>query len=106
KTVPLRGTFGGQVGGNGTVEIPHRGSVNITFAGELDRIIGTIHDEKSGANSVFEADRNVYDKSTNQAPQAGDYTVLMQPAASTLGQANIPQGVGHGSVTVKTNGTV
>jgi hypothetical protein len=105
ETVPLRGSFGGQVGGRGKIEIPHRGSVNLTLSGELDRVVGSIRDEKIGTISLIQANRNVFDKDANPAAQAGTYTLLTQPTAPFVGQQAIPQGFGHGKVIVKADGT-
>ena len=102
QTVALRGSFGSQPGINATIIIPHHGSIAIALAGGPDEIVGTILD--SGAMSVIQTNRNVFNKLTNPAPQAGKYTLLTQPTAPFLGQAQIPQGFGSGQVTVKTSG--
>ena len=103
QTVALRGSFGGQTGISGTIKIPRHGNITITLAGGRDLIVGSIAD--NGASSVIQTHRNVFNKRTNPAPQAGKYTLLTQPTAPFLNQSQIPQGFGSGRVTVKTSGT-
>jgi hypothetical protein len=72
---------------------------------ELTGIVGTLQDEKGGAASIILAHRNVYDVRENPAPQAGTYTLRTQPTPAFLAQTTIPQGFGHGKVTVRDDGT-
>jgi hypothetical protein len=89
----------------GPARLISRGTGGHTYAlWRIDGIIGTVQDEKGGGASTIRAYRNVYD-SKNPAPQAGTYTLRTQPTPAFLAQTTIPQGFGHGKVTVREDGT-
>ncbi len=104
QTASLRGTFGDKVTISGEKQIPGHGIIDVTISGETDRIVGTVQD--NGATAIIEAHRNVFNRRTNPAPQAGRYTLMTRPTAPFVGQEEFPQGFGHGSIIVKTGGTL
>lgn len=70
-----------------------------------DEIFGTVKTEDGTITASIVADRAVWNKKTNPAPQAGKYTMLLTPDEADAG-AGIPTASGYGLVTVGKDGSV
>jgi len=99
-------SFTGQLDANGfaTVTIPGSGQLTITLQADLTggsgQITGTVSD---GTNSFgFTISQSTYNAKTNAAPQAGRYTLVLEPNAAPTG--SVPPGDGYAAIVVSANG--
>ncbi|MDB6149846.1 MAG: peptidase and in kexin sedolisin [Chthoniobacter sp.] len=76
-------------------------SLQLDVSSGSDQIYGSISDDFGGGSYLL-ADRAVFDKRDNPAPQAGTYTLLISPAGDGV---NGPGGLGSGSLVVKPDGS-
>ena len=70
--------------------------LHLDVSGGRDQVTGSISDGAEFSDVV--ADRALFKRKTNPAPQAGRYTLLFEAGAG------LPQGIGHGSVKVSERG--
>ena len=102
-------TIAGKFNNDGSfaTTLVRRGATPLTLTLQLpvadgsDQITGTVSDDT--VSSAISADRALFNARTNAAPQAGRYTILLNPDAT---QTSSPQGIGYGSVTITTGGAV
>jgi len=76
--------------------------LSLDFSGTTDQLTGTISDGEWTASVL--CDRPLFNKSTNPAPQAGRYTVIMP--GNVLNAELEPGGYSYGTVTVDAGGGV
>jgi hypothetical protein len=74
-----------------------------TDPADRDRMIGTVRAAVGTWSAVVEADRAVFSRTANPAPQAGKYTMIWPGSAGTPGK---PGGNSYGTITVDTAGKV
>jgi uncharacterized protein YkwD len=97
-------SFKGQLGSNGAATV-NIGAITITVQADLGgagQITGTVSDGSD--TSSFALSQSTYNASTNAAPQAGRYTLVLPPDPSTTG-ASVPQGNGYAAIVVNADGT-
>lgn len=106
--LPVKGVVLGNGLWKGTVKKSGKSydiTLNLNVGLNGDRQIGGTL-SGNGLNSAFTINLNAWKKKTNEsAAYAGGYTVLL-PASANNVDANFPQGIGYGKVTIGKVGTV
>lgn len=100
-------SFTGRLDANGfaTVTIAAQPPLTITMQAALTggsgQITGTLSD---GTNNFgFAVSQSTFNTTTNVAPQAGRYTLVLEPNPAATG-ASVPQGDGYATIVVSANG--
>jgi hypothetical protein len=103
--------FSGQLDTDGAAAVTIAGSganpLTITLQADLTGGTGDVTGSfADGAETfAFAASQSTYNATTNAAPQAGRYTLVLAPNQATTG-ADVPQGNGYATVVVSANGAV
>lgn len=103
-------SFTGRLDGYGyaAVTIPHSGNPPLTITVQADvtggsgQITGTVSNSTEAFG--FTLSKSAYNAKTKAAPEAGRYTLVLAPNASTTG-ASVPQGNGYAAIVVRANGS-
>jgi hypothetical protein len=103
-------SFSGRLDGYGyaSITIPHSGTppLIVTVQADVTGASGQITGTVSNATGAFgfTLSKSAYKAKTNAAPQAGRYTLVLAPDASTTG-TSVPQGNGYAAIVVNANGS-
>ncbi len=107
-TYSFKGKF--NANGNASVNIPIHGGqplvLNLQMGDNngVDQVTGTL--DAGGVVSQIAANRLDFAARTNPAPQAGNYTVLIEPDPADNDPVAFPQGIGYAIVKVKAAGSL